>query len=135
MSALSVVSNLVPKPTVLRHDTSVVPYVILLLSQAPYSKDFEDYRDQFSVEEVSRYESDQYHITYKITNNTDYKWNRITYEIQAKKGDKLISTKYDSEYAWVVLPHNSALVTARLPYLKEADDWEFSIVEIRSDRF
>ncbi|QDU82894.1 hypothetical protein Pla110_46570 [Polystyrenella longa] len=109
---------------------------IFILRPTWHSKDFEDYRDQFTVDQVSTTGSTDRHLTYKITNNTDYKWENVSYEIAMKKGAQLLSVENGTEYSWVIRPNGEALVTA---YVMNppvgTDTYEFHITDMKTNRF
>ncbi|MAT16442.1 MAG: hypothetical protein CMJ46_14360 [Planctomyces sp.] len=113
----------------------IVLYFVIL--RPMYNKrDFEDYRDQFSVERVATTDSSDQHLTYRITNNTDYKWVDISFEITMKKGDELLSVENDQEYSWVIRPHGQSLVTAYINHPPDgADTFDFRITDMKTERY
>ncbi|WP_281559332.1 hypothetical protein [Thalassomonas sp. RHCl1] len=101
-------------------------------------KDYQMYRDDFSISEeniVVMPNNRTRLITYRVANNTEYKWKHISYEIIGKHQGKLIAANTDIDYGWVVQPHSESLLTAKVPFMPGASSWEFKIKDLESARY
>ncbi|WDE11572.1 hypothetical protein [Thalassomonas haliotis] len=101
-------------------------------------KDYQTYRDDFSVSEeniVLMPKSQSRLITYRVENNTEYKWKHISYEVIGKHKGKLIAANTDIDYGWVVQPNSESLLTAEVPFMPGASSWEFRIKDLESARY
>lgn len=101
-------------------------------------KDYQNYRDGFSVSEQSVVvipNSQTRLITYRVENNTDYKWKHISYEIAGKHEGKLIAVSTENDYGWVVQPNSESLLTAKVKFMPGATAWEFKIKDLESARY
>ncbi|MBL4910858.1 MAG: hypothetical protein JKX78_12700 [Alteromonadaceae bacterium] len=98
---------------------------------------FPDYQDDFavSIEKIVLIQNTKTRlITYKIKNNSDYKWRSINYLVISKKEDELITTITGIDYSWVVQPHAISLLTVKVPYVRGANSWQLKIKDLTVDR-
>ena len=101
-------------------------------------KEFNDYHESFSVsqEKVLGVEGSRYKkITFKITNNTDYKWSHLTYTLISRHGDELLKTLSDSKHAWVIQPNSSSLITIKVLVEAGANRWQLQIKDLYSGQY
>ena len=101
-------------------------------------KEFEAYKADFSInkENVVVIKNTQTRlITYRIKNNTAYKWNHINYEVVGSKHDEVIAVSTGSDYSWVVQPNSDSLLTVKIKLMPGATSWSFKIKDLRSARF
>jgi hypothetical protein len=98
---------------------------------------YEDYVGQFSTTEVSmnKINGNSVH-TYKIANNTDKKWNHISYEFTAfDEQDKVLIVITGSKYDLVVQPNSSSLMSVTIKERINAAKWQFKITNMRHERY
>lgn len=98
-------------------------------------KHFEAYQDEFSAVEENTVvlpKTQARLITYRVKNNTDYKWDRISYEVIASDNGELIAVSTGVEYAWVIQPKSESLLTVKVQAIPDATAWELKIKNINS---
>lgn len=103
------------------------------------SKQFTEYQKQFTVEKVKEILSDdgkRVIITYKIKNETQYKWEDLTYEMIGTDEDgDLVLTEAGSEYSWVIQPKEEAYLTVMVEKNKNVYSWDVRITDMETSVF
>jgi len=102
------------------------------------NKDFSDFESEFTLTEekvIDTNGSKAKLITYKVKNNTEYKWNRISYEVVSSHNGELLASMVDSNYAWVIQPNSESLLTVEVAFVPKANKWQLIIKDLKSDRF
>ncbi|PKG57103.1 hypothetical protein CXF83_17295 [Shewanella sp. Choline-02u-19] len=101
-------------------------------------KDFLDYESKFTFTKEKIIDvggSKAKLITFNVTNNTEYKWNHISYEVISKKNGELLASTSDSIYSWVIQPNSESLLTVKAPFIANANEWQLKIKDLKSDRY
>jgi len=99
---------------------------------------FADYQDDFSItleKNLLIQKTKARLITYKIKNNSNYKWRSIEYTVVNKKANEVISAHQGSEYSWLIQPHGESLLSVHVPYIAGADTWQLNIKDLTIDRY
>lgn len=98
---------------------------------------FEEYKQHFSVKRIQvRTVDKEILLTYQITNNSEYKWSDLVYQLVAKDESGVETfVKSDSEYRWIIQPHSSSVVTVTVPQAYAAATWEFILKDMETSRF
>jgi len=117
-----------------------IPFLIFMWWSTGLFKgklEFTDYKNDFAITEVNNVLDNRNRtrvLTYRIKNNTDYKWRNINYELTSKKDDDVISIKTDEEYRWLIQPHDESMITVRIKRMSSASSWQFTIKDLDEDR-
>ena len=74
-------------------------------------------------------------ITYKVKNDTKYKWNHISYEVVSSHNGEILASITDSNYDWVIQPNSESLLTVKVAFIPNVNQWQFKIKDLRSDRY
>lgn len=102
------------------------------------TNDFIDYENKFTFTEeksINVSGSNAKLITFNIKNNTRHKWNRISYEVISKQNGELLASITDSNYDWVIQPNSESLLTVKVPFIANANEWQLKIKDLKSDRY
>ena len=103
-----------------------------------WKKNYEDYKDSFSSEFVSKVdESENYTVhTYRIINNSDIKWKDIFSQlIGYDENGKVIVVESDREYFWIISPNQSKMLSVRIRKNILVKKWQLVINDMRYERF
>jgi hypothetical protein len=93
-------------------------------------KQFSDFESEFTFTQektIATNNSKTLLITYKIKNNTNYKWNNIRYEIVSKSNGELLTSKAVSDYGCVIQPNSESFLKVKISFIHNANQWEFKI--------
>lgn len=103
------------------------------------SKEFSDYRNQFSIEQVKVIPSKDkglHAITYRVKNDTEYKWDTLKYEmIGTNDKNELVFTEADTNYGWVIQPKSESLLTIEVDKKWDVKSWKLKITDLNTSRF
>jgi hypothetical protein len=118
----------------------MLPFLIFMLwNTGLYNKkEFSDFEKEFSFnleKVISANSPNTILITYKIKNHTNYKWNDIRYEIVSRHDGELLSTKYASDFSWVIQPGSESFLTVEVPIVSNANEWELKIKNLEVKRY
>jgi hypothetical protein len=118
----------------------LIPFFIFMIwsSGSFRSKNFSDYENNFTFTEekvIKVSNSNSLLITYQVKNGTDYKWNRISYEVVSKHNGELLASMADSNYDWVIQPNSESLLTVKVGHVPNANEWHLKIKDLKSDRY
>ncbi|MCJ8318726.1 MAG: hypothetical protein MJK12_03780 [Colwellia sp.] len=103
-----------------------------------YKKYFIDFENEFTYTQEKVIEikgSNAKLITFNVKNNTNHKWNHISYEIVSNHNGELLAATADSNYAWVIQPNSASLLTVKVPFIPNANEWHLKIKDLKSDRY
>jgi hypothetical protein len=130
--------NWIQSPQILSLICPLVFIPIIFMSTGLWNKKlYKDYKDFFSSEIVNKVDGDRRDVyTYRINNTSDIKWQDISFQLIAyDENDKVILVESKSEYAWVIMPKESNMISFEVKKNSLIKKWEFKIVDMRTGRF
>ncbi|MCK7596943.1 hypothetical protein M0G74_06615 [Microbulbifer sp. CAU 1566] len=103
------------------------------------SKNFLDYQQKFLSRQISVVQFEgrsgpHLKVTFEVTNNSDYKWGQLNYELIGRSDGKIIVAEPGATYAWVIQPHSSSHVNANIPVIDGVSEWELVIKDMKTGR-
>ncbi|EAR30184.1 hypothetical protein PTD2_01406 [Pseudoalteromonas tunicata D2] len=101
-------------------------------------KEFSDFESEFSFNLEKIIDANKPNtilITYKVKNNTRYKWRDISYEIISKHDGELLATNSVSDFSWVIQPNSESFLTVKVPIVSNANEWELKIKDLEVKRY
>lgn len=101
-------------------------------------KEFNEFKSDFKITEIKVIDSNFSNsklVTYKIENNTKYKWDEISYEVVSRYNGELLASQSGMEYFWVIQPNSESLLTVDVKNVRNANEWQLTIKNLKSDRY
>jgi len=99
---------------------------------------FEKYEKDFSIKEQNVIVINKTKvrlITYRIKNDTKYKWRHVDYAVVSSNKEGVIAVDTGSDYSWVVQPNSDSLLTVAVKIIPGATSWSFKIKDLKSGDF
>ena len=100
-------------------------------------KSFLDYKEKFEVKFLNSSSDSKHNIyTYRISNNTGYKWADLDYQfIGLDSSNEVVTVKTESEYSWKVQPHSESLLSIKTLKDSPAVKWKLKLKDLKSNKF